>query len=182
MFLWYRRTTKNSEFLTVILAATNLGRAVFTLNRGVNCKKPCVCCYVPKARLSDITSVFKPRTSKQSQALYEEAVALPTKKEMEKAMKKKGMRLVKVSPTTQAIVSANYFQSAFWDIEGFDVHKAVSWDRLHGFNNGLFSDHIWDLLKLVLQEMGRKAETEVDQRLLHFTIYSHTAMMLRVLY
>ena len=46
------------------------------------------------------------------------------------------------------------FQNAFWELEGSDVHKAVSWDRLHGYNNGLFSDHIWELFKKILEQEG----------------------------
>ena len=75
----------------------NVLRAVITLGRGVRCKKPCVCCYVPRDRLSSIVVKFKRRTSKESKGLYNAAIALTTKKEREKAMKKKGMRLVEVS-------------------------------------------------------------------------------------
>ena len=55
-------------------------------------------------------------------------------------------------------------QSAFWELEGTDVHRALSWDRLHGYNNGVFSDHIWELFKKILGEMGRQVMTEVDNR------------------
>ena len=44
------------------------------------------------------------------------------------------------------------------------MHKAVSWDRLHGYNNGIFSDHIWELFKSVVEEMGRAVQTVIDER------------------
>ena len=49
-------------------------------------------------------------------------------------------------------------------LEDSDVHKAVSWDRLHGYNNGLFSDHIWELFKKFLESGGRVLQAEIDRR------------------
>ena len=71
-------------------------RAVFGLNRGVNCKKPCLCCYVPRKKLTDIVMKYKERNSEESEEIFKMASSCRTKKECDDCLKKKGLRLVEV--------------------------------------------------------------------------------------
>ena len=64
------------------------------MNCGVNCKKPCLCCYVPRKKLTDITMKYNERKSEDSKEIYEEANSCRTKKERDDCLKKKGLRLV----------------------------------------------------------------------------------------
>ena len=46
---------------------------------------------------------------------------------------------------------------------GMDVYNAVSWDRLHAYHGGLFSDHLLEELKAVIEESrGRKLAVAID--------------------
>lgn len=46
---------------------------------------------------------------------------------------------------------------------GADVYSALSWDRLHAYHGGLFSDHLLEEMKCILEELpGRQAEAEID--------------------
>ena len=72
-------------------------RAVFTLTRGVNAKKPCICCFIPRKMLTDITNKFRQRTNDKCQEVYNSAITSNTKKEAKKILKRKGLRMVNVS-------------------------------------------------------------------------------------
>lgn len=46
---------------------------------------------------------------------------------------------------------------------GVDVYSAVSWDRLHAYHGGLFSDHLLEELKSVIEESpGRAMAIAID--------------------
>ena len=53
-------------------------------------------------------------------------------------------------------------QNAFWSLGNTDVYSAISWDRLHAYHGGLFSDHIWVLFKNLLGELGRESASRFD--------------------
>lgn len=40
----------------------------------------------------------------------------------------------------------------------------LSWDRLHAYHGGLFSDHLWAEFKLVIDELSRQDATKVDEQ------------------
>ena len=63
-------------------------RAIFVLNRGVNCKKPCLCCYVPRKKLTDITMKYKEHDSEDSKEIFEQAISCRTK-ERDDCLKKR---------------------------------------------------------------------------------------------
>jgi len=31
----------------------------------------------------------------------------------------------------------------------------ISWDQLHAYHGGLFSDHLWEEVKIVAEDLGR---------------------------
>jgi len=42
------------------------------------------------------------------------------------------------------------------------VYSALSWDRLHAYHGGLFSDHILVELRSALKDLGGRSEAIVD--------------------
>jgi hypothetical protein len=56
------------------------------------------------------------------------------------------------------------FKNVFWRIENSDVHRALSWDRMHAHHGGLFSKHLWVDLQEYIKEAGRDATTTVDKQ------------------
>lgn len=47
---------------------------------------------------------------------------------------------------------------------GLDVYNAVSWDRLHAYHGGLFSDHLLQELKSVIADSpGHKMGIAIDE-------------------
>ena len=55
-------------------------------------------------------------------------------------------------------------QNAFWNLSNSDPHRAVSWDRLHGYSIGLFGDHLWKNFKQAFKDLGRTALVKVDRQ------------------
>ena len=55
-----------------------------------------------------------------------------------------------------------YFQNVFWQINNSDPHRALSWDRLHAFQGGLFGHHIWKEVKEEAGAIGREAVAKIN--------------------
>jgi hypothetical protein len=51
----------------------------------------------------------------------------------------------------------------FWSFQNSDPYRALSFDRLHSNHLGLFK-HLWGEAKQMLEEMGRKAQSQVDDQ------------------
>jgi hypothetical protein len=45
-----------------------------------------------------------------------------------------------------------------------DVHRALSFDRLHSNNSGLFGHHLWEAFKALIEGYGRKEASQVDDQ------------------
>lgn len=54
-------------------------------------------------------------------------------------------------------------QNVFWDIENSDPFRALSFDRLHVNQGGLWSDHFWPELQGRISDLGRYAKKDVDE-------------------
>lgn len=66
------------------------------LTRGEGGKCPCPICYVPKNEQQDLDKTHELRTTKGTQAIYNMAMAAPTRKAREAILKPKGIRMIKV--------------------------------------------------------------------------------------
>lgn len=58
----------------------------------------------------------------------------------------------------------DYLKSAFWSIANSDVHYTLSWDRLHAYHLGVFGQHLWPELKMIIEDLGRLPAKSVDER------------------
>ena len=55
-------------------------------------------------------------------------------------------------------------QNVFWNFPYSDLYDALSWDRLHAYHGGLFSDHLLVEFNNVVNDMGRKSAAEINKR------------------
>jgi hypothetical protein len=53
-------------------------------------------------------------------------------------------------------------KNVFWKFPHTDIYQAISWDRLHAYHGGLFSDHIWEEVKSVAEELGKNVSKLID--------------------
>lgn len=53
-------------------------------------------------------------------------------------------------------------QNVFWEIANSDPFRALSFDRLHAHQSGLFGKHLWSELQDRIKEGGRQVIKEVD--------------------
>ena len=47
---------------------------------------------------------------------------------------------------------------------GASKSTALSWDRLHAYHGGLFSDHLLVELKRIVDNMGRQSHAQIDDQ------------------
>ena len=49
-----------------------------------------------------------------------------------------------------------------------DIYQALSWDRMHAYHGGLFSDHLWvefkEIAKNLPREIKRESSVIIDQQ------------------
>jgi len=50
---------------------------------------------------------------------------------------------------------------------GSDIHKALSFDRLHAYHGGLFSDHLLPEVKNLINELGKESAKLLDIQYVH---------------
>ena len=55
-------------------------------------------------------------------------------------------------------------KNTFYKLNHTDPHKAVSFDKLHGYDSGLFGDHLWPETTRIIKNIGRPAINTVDQQ------------------
>ncbi len=52
----------------------------------------------------------------------------------------------------------------FWLVNNSDPYRALSFDRLHSNNSGMFGYHFWERFKTLVNQIGRGAAAKVDQQ------------------
>lgn len=66
---------------------------------------------------------------------------------------------------------------------GVDVYSAVSWDRLHAYHGGLFSDHLLEELKSVIEESPRrKMAIAIDEAYVLIFKLSDNSVLIRLIF
>ncbi|KAF8812136.1 hypothetical protein BYT27DRAFT_7221243 [Phlegmacium glaucopus] len=126
----------------LIVSADYEEQCTIALIRGINSKFPCPICLVPGNELTNLTDKFALRTTETMKKVHDEAQLLNAT-EREQLLKDHGLRNVK---------------NVFWSLKGSDIYRALSWDRLHAYHGGLFSDHLLVELKCIVDAMGRQLD------------------------
>ncbi|EGO23558.1 hypothetical protein SERLADRAFT_438878 [Serpula lacrymans var. lacrymans S7.9] len=55
-------------------------------------------------------------------------------------------------------------KNVFWRFRYSDVHQALSWDRLHAHNSGLWGHHLWKEFLFWIEAEGRAASHQLDNQ------------------
>lgn len=133
--------------------------------QGVNSKFPCPICLVPHTKLLNLSQQYPLRTTKSMQEVFNTAATL-NRTESEALLKDVGLCSVKVCDLTASIVVNTDFllQNVFWDIQNSDPYHALSWDRLHAYHGGLFSDHLLPEVFKLVSANGRDSESLLDKQ------------------
>jgi hypothetical protein len=61
-------------------------------------------------------------------------------------------------------------QNVFWRILLTDIHRALSFDRMHVHHGGLWRHHLWKELQFWILELGREAVAEIDAKYVYIII------------
>ncbi|KAG2156288.1 hypothetical protein DEU56DRAFT_867752 [Suillus clintonianus] len=133
--------------LILILSADYEEQCIMALIHGLKGKFPCPVCLVPQ----DEQSVLHPHelhTSCQSKDTLHTARLRPSEKEKEDQLKAFSLRNV---------------ENVFWRILYTDVHRTLSVDRLHTYEEGLWGDHLWNEVKFWISDLGREAAIKLDK-------------------
>ncbi|KAI9455173.1 hypothetical protein BJY52DRAFT_1205065 [Lactarius psammicola] len=147
-WLQYADGTQHLFFPSIIiLSADYEEQCVMSLIRGYLGKLPCPICCVPKDQLADNSKTWPLRTAAHVKQILREVRAL-SKSDRESHLSKHGIRDV---------------NNVFWLVNNSDPHRALSFDRLHSNNAGLFGHHLWQRFKDLVSR-NRDAAAKVDQQ------------------
>jgi hypothetical protein len=134
------------------------------LIRGTKGLLTCPICLVPDDEQSNLSVMHELRTADQTKACLDAANALPNVTATEKYLQQYGLRNVEVcSPVYMQTVYLTLVKNAFWGVENSDPHRALSWDRLHAYHQGLFK-RLWTELQKYISALGPKALSQVDEQ------------------
>ncbi|KAG2349794.1 hypothetical protein BDR05DRAFT_972737 [Suillus weaverae] len=122
--------------LILILSSNFEEQSTMVLTRGVRALWPCPVCLVPHDKLSDMLHCYPRRMSHDSE----------TAEEREEVLKEYGLRDV---------------LNSFSTVSSTDVHRTLSWDKLHFHSGGLWSDHLWVELLKYINGLGREKMSQV---------------------
>ncbi|KAI0073150.1 hypothetical protein K474DRAFT_1710969 [Panus rudis PR-1116 ss-1] len=112
--------------------------------------RPCPVCLVDQKSQSDLSKTFSLCTADEVQDLLQAASEETYAEDRETRVKEQGLRNI---------------QNAFWIVENSDPFKAVSFDRLHAYHEGLWGKHIWPELQKHIELLGREAAQSVDNQM-----------------
>ncbi|KAH9901641.1 hypothetical protein C8Q73DRAFT_636091 [Cubamyces lactineus] len=135
--------------IVLILVADYEEQAMMSLNRGPKGLSPCPVCLVPQDKqiFLGLEPQYPYREAAPVQALLDNTEL--TKRQLDEALKPMGLRPV---------------ENVFWKLPYCDVYRALSWDRLHAYHGGLFSDHLFEEFQQIVKNLGREALVEVNQQ------------------
>ncbi|KAH6895078.1 hypothetical protein BKA70DRAFT_1570479 [Coprinopsis sp. MPI-PUGE-AT-0042] len=107
---------------------------------GPKSKYPCPHCLVPLKDMWKVVSVAsEARTVEAMKATYEKALT-ESSADSEETLKAVGLRKV---------------FNVFWNFLYTRVYAAISWDRLHAYHGGLFSDHLFEEILKILEQKNK---------------------------
>ncbi|KIK46880.1 hypothetical protein CY34DRAFT_21734 [Suillus luteus UH-Slu-Lm8-n1] len=133
--------------IILILSADYEEQSVMALIRGLMGKFPCPICLVPRDELYKTSNIYPLRTSAGAKALRVQARESTTLEAREQILSSESLRDV---------------DNSFDTMENTDVHRALSNDKLHFNDGGLFSDHLWAELQKWIKSSGRQAAVQID--------------------
>ncbi|KAH9013071.1 hypothetical protein EDB85DRAFT_2158478 [Lactarius pseudohatsudake] len=137
----------------IILSADYEEQCVMSLIRGYRGKMPCPICLVPNDKLADISTTWPLRTAAGMEEIVVHGRTL-NKNIREKLLSRHGLRDI---------------NNVFWLVKNSDPYRALSFDRLHSNNSGLFGYHLWGEFKALAQTWRGTASKVERHGLNHFS-------------
>ncbi|KAJ6471679.1 hypothetical protein DFH09DRAFT_1253869 [Mycena vulgaris] len=134
--------------VVLILAADYEEASVMTLIRGLKGLYPCPVCFVKSEEQSDLATVSELRNAQRSKEAVEGARSLSAE-EREILLKDLGLRNV---------------DNVFWHVAHSDPHRAISFDRLHSHQSGLWGDHLFGQIKIQVSNLAGRQSAKLDQQ------------------
>ncbi|KAK7682341.1 hypothetical protein QCA50_014546 [Cerrena zonata] len=135
--------------MILIFSADFEERCTVALTRGATSNFPCPICLVPAEMLMNLLQDYPIRTALSAEAIVKQARIL-TQDSAEKLLKSYGLRDI---------------DNGLWALCRSDPHAALSFDRLHAHESGLFADHILKEIKVRLNEIGNREIGRVTEQL-----------------
>ncbi|KAG1842193.1 hypothetical protein DFJ58DRAFT_718051 [Suillus subalutaceus] len=133
--------------IILTLSADYEEQSVMALICGLMGKFPCPICLVPRNELSKTSNVYPICTSANENALCAWAQESTTLEAKEQILSSESLQNV---------------DNSFDMMEHTNVHRALSHDKLHFNDEGLFSDHQWAKLQKWIEHSGRQAAVLID--------------------
>ncbi|KAI9444316.1 hypothetical protein H4582DRAFT_2071883 [Lactarius indigo] len=135
----------------ITLSADYEEQCVMSLIWGAHGKMPCPICFVPDDQLADISNTWPLRTTEWIRELIEEGRTLDKSVDREYHFSRYGIHDV---------------DNVFWHVNNSDPYRALSFDRLHANNNGIFRNHLWKRFKGLFKDtiIGRAAATKLEHQ------------------
>ncbi|KAI0373353.1 hypothetical protein BV20DRAFT_1013853, partial [Pilatotrama ljubarskyi] len=135
--------------IILILVADYEEQAIMSLTRGANGLFPCPVCKVPRDKqiILGVRPQFPLRHPSDGQSLLTDATL--SKKDLESKLQGLGLRPV---------------WNVFWKVPHCNVYRALSWDRLHAYHGGLFSDHLFEEFQLIVEGLRRASKTQINDQ------------------
>ncbi|KAI9348158.1 hypothetical protein BDR26DRAFT_915928 [Obelidium mucronatum] len=104
---------------------------------------PMTCCFVPEDHLCDCGDPcgkhYDVKTTATMKTLIEQGNLLATKTARTKFFKSKGI--------------VEYIQNAFYAFgDTFCIHRAITPDKLHVNESGVFAHHLWEFIKVIIEK------------------------------
>ncbi|KAK7677045.1 hypothetical protein QCA50_020010 [Cerrena zonata] len=124
-------------------------QGMVSATRGTNSNFPCPICLIPADQLFNLLQDYPIRTALISEALVKQARIL-SREDGEELLKSYGLQDI---------------DNGFWSLNHSDPHAALSFDRLHAHESGLFKDHILIEVKICLDEIGNRTIAKVNNQL-----------------
>ncbi|KAG1747038.1 uncharacterized protein EDB91DRAFT_1235854 [Suillus paluster] len=154
--------------IVLILSADYEEQAVMALIHGLMGKFPCPVCLVPRDELSNTLKVFPLHTCTETKALLARARESSTLDAREQILSSQSLHDV---------------DSSFGVLEHTNVHRALSHNKLHFNDEGLFRDHTWSELQKWVERLGRQAAVQIDnffQSIPHWRNLNHFNQVISV--
>ncbi|KAG2155366.1 uncharacterized protein EDB93DRAFT_1239231 [Suillus bovinus] len=110
-------------------------QCIMALIHGLKGKFPCPVCLVPQDMQPIHTEELRLCTSAGSQQAREDHLKAFSLRDVE---------------------------NIFWRVPYCDIHRTLSWDRMHTNNGRLWSDHLWVELQFWITDLGQNAAVQID--------------------
>ncbi|KAL4248361.1 hypothetical protein ABKN59_009698 [Abortiporus biennis] len=122
-------------------------QCVMALIRELKGKCPCPICLIQAEQIANLHTEYPLRTQNETEHILRLSRSLQYTHERDDCLKEYGMCDI---------------ENAFWNVANSNPHHTLSFDHLHAYHLGLFGDHLWPELQILVEKIGPHAKSLVD--------------------